>query len=84
MSCCSCDVAGIIQLERNGRPVMLSVGDEALSYLQRRADVSELAAVPQPYQVRLPDLALAMHHPYTQILALWLPHACLRVVYVGS
>lgn len=31
--------------------MMLSVGDEALSYLRRRADVSDLSATPQPYQV---------------------------------
>ena len=31
--------------------MMLSVGDEALSYLRRRADVSDLSAMPQPYQV---------------------------------
>ena len=27
------------------------MGDEALSYLRRRADVSDAAAEPQPYQV---------------------------------
>ncbi len=44
---------------RNGRTEVLSVGDEALSYLQRRAYVSELAAIPQPYQVgHFPLLAI--------------------------
>jgi len=44
---------------RNERTEVLSVGDEALSYLQRRAYVSELAAIPQPYQVgHFPLLAI--------------------------
>ena len=43
--------AGVIQLNRGGSPEVRSMGDEALSYLRRRADVSDLAAEPQPYQV---------------------------------
>ena len=45
--------AGVIQLDRNGQAEVRSVGDEALSYLRRRADVSDLAVAPQPYQVPL-------------------------------
>ena len=44
---------GVIQLDRNGRAEVRSVGDEALAYLRRRADVSDLAVAPQPYQVLL-------------------------------
>ena len=43
--------AGVIQLNRGGSPEVRSMGDETLSFLRRRADVSDLAAEPQPYQV---------------------------------
>ena len=63
------------------------MGDEALSYLRRRADVSDVAAEPQPYQVVYSVYMLAAAAPFlyiaTQICSLhchptsqmWLPWA---------
>ncbi|BDA47676.1 probable nuclear pore complex protein Nup160 at C-terminar half [Coccomyxa sp. Obi] len=44
--------AGTLDVARHGSgPAMLSLGDEALKFLRRRADNAELGSRPQPYQV---------------------------------
>lgn len=46
--------AGTLTVARNGAPPqLLSLADEALQFLKRHAETAELAARPQPYQVKL-------------------------------
>ncbi len=50
-------------LDTSGRdsssgPSLLSLGDEALKFLRRRADNAELGSRPQPYQVPLTAMSV--------------------------